>query len=518
VIATDETRAFRVSRGAIYATRFLPPVLLMFLGLGMLYYGVGDPRGRVAAIALESTVLCFAMYLAVANLLPQYYSPRFLILSFGFQCLILAVIAVLGAPLSPPYHPFEVNAADAPIRSIVAMLMVPVGALIAVVASRVVGNLSGASVRSRDVEPARLSVLALAAQRRPYLVLAAVLQLLYWPAALEGAGATGYIVRVVSSALMGAPFLAGRDSKADRRLAGVWALALLVNAIIGIAAGTRSKAFIAIVLFAAGFVSALPSRRRILVGAVGMIAAIPLIQLAGALGVVRDDLGRGGLEMMKAEHVREVASALSRKMSSSDRDEAEAVNFQGFGRLLSWTNVVVPILTPETVPYRDLTGIVEEATQTFRIASLSRLTVDDLYDADLYTAPARRYGFMVTATTSVEFGLAADAWSRGGAPVVILFSAIVVLLMLFVEFGANRFNRYGAGVAMIIALPIGKAAFFDANAVSLVPMTRGIFLNTLLMAILVLLVERLRKVTRAARRRSDASVFPIAQSAAPFQS
>src|SRR5262249_57719080 len=94
----------------------------------------------------------------------------------------------------------------------------------------------------------------LAKQRRLYLIVIAVIHLLYWPATLDGAGFAGYVCRVLATALIAGPFLAGRDSVRDRGLAWIWLGTIAINAAIGIVAGTRSKVLVAAVLFAAGFI------------------------------------------------------------------------------------------------------------------------------------------------------------------------------------------------------------------------------------------------------------------------
>jgi hypothetical protein len=237
----------------------------------------------------------------------------------------------------------------------------------------------------------------------------------------------------------------------------------------------------------------LPKRKRLVVSICAAFAAVPLIQLAGALGVVRDELGRGGLEMFESGRVEEVFQQLSRELLPGDSQDVEALREHGVSRLLSWTNVVVPMMTPQTVPYR-------EATQTFQVASLSGSTPDDLYDAGLWNAPARPYGFTVNAYTSVEFTLAADGWSRGGAPMALIFGFVAALMMTACEFCVSRLYRAGTAVTAVLGLPVAKAAFFDSNFIPLLPMLRGMVLYTLILFALVVVVESVRRACSPRRR------------------
>ena len=463
---------------------------LSLLGL-LAVYTIGDRRWQLIAVALGGCLACVAAYLSLRRLFPRYYAMRLLIVGYGLQLLALAAIAAMGVPLSPPYHPFEANAADAPFRVVLALLTIPTGTLIAGLTWLFFSRLSGGVERPEPSDD-------VAAPRRVYLVIAAFMQLLYWPAALENSGAAGFAARSVGAALMVAPFLAGRDVRRDRRLAALWCFIILANGVVGIAAGSRSKAFFTLVFFAAGYISALPRGRRLAAGACAVLAMVPLLQLAGAMGVVRGEVGRGGLELARPENIRAVFQVLSRELTSGEN--AEDVNMQGVGRMLAWANVVGPIMTPESIPYRGLHGFIDETATTFQIATISGMTADDLYDAGLFNAPARIYGFTVNANTSVEFPLLADAWSRGGAPVALLFSFIASLALMAGELCAYRLHRYPTGVATILALPVAKAAL-DAVGVPLLSMLRGMVLNLVMVAIGVAAIELIRHARLRARLR-----------------
>jgi hypothetical protein len=466
---------------------------LSIVGL-LVMYGVGDSRGQLTAVALGGAFVCVLFCIRLGRWLPQYYTIRLLIIANALQLVALGAIAALGLPLSPPSHPFNVDVAEAPFRVVLAMLTVPAGALIAAWLWRAV---SGSSRCLRREEP----LAKIAKGRRVYLVIACVAMLLYWPSALEDSGVIGYFGRILAAAFMVAPFLAGRDSLADRHLAVMWSVGLLVNSVIGMAAGSRSMAFIAVVLFGAGYVSALPKgRARLIAGGCAALVMVPLIQAAGALGVVRDDLGRGGLELFRLDRVQEVFDGMLRQMTTAERNSDE-IGMHGIGRLLPWPSMVVPLMSPESIPYRGFDGFVDDAVQTFRIASLSGLSVDDLLDAGLLTAQARPYGFTVTSSTAVEFPVVADGWSRGGAAVALLFGFIAALGFTVAELCAFRLHRYGTGVATVLALPVAKGAFFDASIYPLLPSLRGVIVYTLVVAVLVVTYESVRQITHNARRR-----------------
>jgi len=477
---------------------WIVPGTLATFAIALVAYGFGNSRHQLFVVSAAGCSVCVLAYIGVRRLVPDYSAIRLVVLSYGLQLVALSAIPGLGLPLGPGHHPFEINAADAPIQSVLAMLVVTSGAVAGAFAWRLLRTFL------RRSEPVTSSD-QVAATRRPYLIIAALAHLSYWPAGLEDSGPIGYLGRVLATALVCAPFLAGRDSQKDRRLGFLWVVTILVNAVIGIAAGTRGKALLAAVLFVAGLISALPERRRLIVGVCAVFAAVPLIQLAGALGVVRDELGRGGLEMVESGHLSDVFHQLSRELLPGDSHDAEVLREHGVSRLLSWTNVVVPLMTPQVVPYRGMTRFLDEATQTFQVASLSGSTPDDLYDAGLWNAPARQYGFTVNAYTSVEYTLAADGWSRGGALVALLFGFVAALILTSCEAGIARLAGRGTGLATFLSLAVAKAAFFDTNFIPLLPMLRGMVLYTLILCALVAVVESTRYAWRSPRRR----VMPV---------
>jgi hypothetical protein len=473
-------------------------VALGTIGLGAVCYAFLDSRGRVLVASLCGLTICLMAYVTIERLVRQSIALRLFVVSYALQFVALAAIAGLGLPFSPPYHPFQIDASEVPIRAVLAILTAPAGALIAAYLWSFISRLAGHSAASNPAKD-------VAARRRVYLIIAALLHLLYWPAGLENSGILGYIGRILATGLVCSPFLAGHDSLADRRLRWLWLFTILINAGIGIVAGTRGKALIAAVLFIAGYISAMPRRKRVIASTCAAVAAIPLMQLAGALGVVRDELGRGGLEMVETGRVSEVFERLSHEMFPDEGQTSEAVREHGVSRMLAWTNVVVPMMTPEVVPYRGFDGFLDEAARTFQIASLSGYTPDDLYDAGLWTAPAKDYGFTVNAYTSVEFTLVADGWSRGGVIVALLFSFVAGLVLTVTEVAVHRLHRFGTSVATILALPIAKAAFFDTSVVPLLPMLRGVALYTVCLAIIVMAVESLRQTTHIPRRGAAVS-------------
>jgi hypothetical protein len=180
-------------------------------------------------------------------------------------------------------------------------------------------------------------------------------------------------------------------------------------------------------------------------------------------------------------------------------------------RMVAWTNVVVPLMTPRTIPYRGFEGIANEIGKSFQVASVAGLTADDLLDAGMATAPARTYGFMVNSQTSVEFTVAADGWSRGGAAVTILFFVILALALTIGEACIYSLCRSSPGAATFLVLPLARAAFFDVNALPLLATLRSMVMYTVLIGLAIVVVEAARHTgDNVVRKRSARLLRPSA--------
>src|SRR5262249_57917220 len=110
--------------------------IVVACGVGVIVYGLSSDRGQLAVLAAQAAALSLIADIFVSHLLPGYTAPRLLIATYALQLATLAAIAAMQLPLSPPYHPFDVNAADAPFRAVAPMLIVPVTTVVVACAWR----------------------------------------------------------------------------------------------------------------------------------------------------------------------------------------------------------------------------------------------------------------------------------------------------------------------------------------------------------------------------------------------
>jgi len=257
-----------------------------------------------------------------------------------------------------------------------------------------------------------------------------------------------------------------------------------------------------IVTFAVGYITTLRAREQTRAILVAGIMAIPAILITGLVGIVRDGasttsgvrtgIGRGGLEVLNVDRLSTVLDEAV-DIGSSEALGPLSIAAAGVQRQLVATNYVVPILSPETVPFRGFSDIGEELSKLAEIAVLTGSSRKEWLERGLGTVQAVAYGFTVNEGTSVEFGILADAWSRGGAWAVIAFGAIMTLVLVLAEkttwglFVANR-----AAVSILLCV-LAQTALLNMNSSGLLSTIRSLVLNWMFLAMCLVVANQLTR-------------------------
>jgi hypothetical protein len=319
---------------------------------------------------------------------------------------------------------------------------------------------------------------------RIYLTFAAVLLLLYWLGAREGTGPVGYLIRVLSSALLGVPFLAGLFATRFAGVRSLWVVAMIINAVVGIAVGSRLVAFLPITLYSIGYILTLRGEKRVLYVVLAAVGALVVLVVSGVTEVVRNEIGRGGLEILTWERLSAVIEESERTLDAGS-GQRELAMFYALGRTLPPANVAIPVLSPETVPYRGVEGLADEILAMAEINALTGRSTIDLMEAGLMGSPARAYGFTISEETSYEFGIMADAWSRGGPLSALFVGTAFTLILMGAERTARRHYRRNPAALLIILTVFAKTAFWDAGRLPALETIRTLVLSVGLIVVLL---------------------------------
>jgi hypothetical protein len=266
-----------------------------------------------------------------------------------------------------------------------------------------------------------------------------------WIGSLPGISKwVGYSLRVFSTSLVLIPLIAGLVLPKKGWWPRIWVAAMTLNLALGFLAGGRLPALRPIIFFSIGRIvrSTGAERKKMLVGL--SLLGLPILATAAIIGEVRGVVGRGGLEVITENRVSDV---IQESKSVLERAGAnDVIQTQGLSRLVAWANPAVAAMTPHVIPYRGFDSLVSDITDSLDIAALSGKSSRDLLDRGLGNAPATLYGFTVNASTSVEFGIPADGWSRGGVWGAAFFCFIQTLALGILELLSLRAMRSDVGI------------------------------------------------------------------------
>jgi len=481
---------------------FAIPLLSSAFGLAIAS-AIGSGQAAVALSAAGVLAMLCVLWTLLGRAAPGFVFPRLLVLLYASQAFWVLVIASVGGSSLIRETEIYVDIAQTPLRALVPLALIPIGTTAAALVLRV--RQPGASVLSASFSKEREGSL--------YLVVCAFVFPLYWLLGAADRDATGvlvYAARYLYSLLFFVPFFAGRAAVKSRLIGALWLGCILFSVIMGALSGWRGP-FAALVLFVVGRLtvgSGPVGRRAVVVGAL----IVPLLMFAGIIGIARDRLGRGGLAVVTWSRAADIAEiGYDAILRGGSERGTESPYVRGLERMVAWSNIAVPLLSPNPIPYRGLSGLSSEIGAMIRISALegdySLKGRDELVAAGFFTAPANQYGFVVNDETSVEFGLLPDAWSRGGPVACIVVGFLVAVVVIGVE-GWILLRMRSQWDSSILLFCAATKCIVDGYSAPLQFVLRRVCLDLLFVALVT-------SLTRVALRRSRRlGVGPAEQSGA----
>jgi hypothetical protein len=429
-----------------------------------------------AMLALSCSFLLFRYVSARSE---GYLLPRLCGLMYGVQALIILVLSILepNAYTTNIEHFFRLR--EHANVTLVALVLMQAGPVIALWLLKPLYHTYA------KFDLALRERVSLSSDRFAYFLgFAAFIRFLY-PLQAQGIlGGMGFFARVLQAMLMMAPLFVPMLSSRYRKLKLVWIGVIVFTGAYGILTGGRFVALFPVVLYGIGMVLAMPPgfKKRALKFA-AVVAVIPFLLFINFLGDLRDQLGRVGYDEVNASRVQTFSSAATDIDGTRDTDDT------ALHRLINWPNLVVPAFTPEKVDYRGLDNLQNEAARFVDIGFISGTTREELFAKGLATAPATRYGFRVTTSTSVEFGVLADGWSRAGPWGALLYSVLLTLVLGLVEIAVVNSRMSSRDLALILTIPLMGAALLTARSDPLYSTFRHLWMDFTLLAIVLVLLR-----------------------------
>jgi hypothetical protein len=458
---------------------------------------LNSPRLVICTLSVGCIALCALLDFAMRATAPDLVAPRIISLAYVLQFFWLLLIGAFGLK-SYAANSFAPDIRDYPVKAILPNLLIPISALLAVLAMAILrpDNRSKISLwRRSNTAPSGIGF---------YLIISAVVQPLYWIAITQAAGYFDYLfyfIRITNGALIFVSLLAGRYSRQLPVVRVIWLITMSLDFVIGMAIGARFPALVPIGLYGIGYLLATPAKRRARVLLMLVVSALPLIALSGMVSIIRGEIGRGGIEILSTDRISQVIDRAFNLVGTADEEGKRDLVLEGIGRLVSWPSLEVAMMSPDPIAYRGLSTLPGEILASCKIHKFSGIDRQDTYDLGLGSAPARLYGFEVDTHTSVEFGVLADGWSRGGPAVTLAFGFLVTLVLSLIE-SKIRDMRVLPESIKVLLFGVLLYTYIASVSGTMLYVIRSAILYVVFVAVIGLMVEKLRpRVDLFVRRR-----------------
>ncbi len=329
------------------------------------------------------------------------------------------------------------------------------------------------------------------------LIISAVINLITWVSdplnrllGLPDLNIVSVLLHALARALVLMPLVAGLYWNRNRLVQIIWLVQLAVGLFLAVITGQRSVGFFSVAYYGLGVILQQPTlKRRLATASFGVVCGLVLVLLGGFVQNMRGEFGRTG--DLQAVKIGEIMRNLDMLMEQSKNRSALGMEagptdalWNGLTRLIDWTQVLVPNMTPAMVPYRGYDDFGDELMSMTAFPGLG-INRSWVYDNSMLPRP---YGFNTNtdidekgnyvAMFQVPFGTLADSWSRGGmfsAIFQMLFACVFLCLverLLMRWFLPNNSEIFVLGRMIIIGMAVGTLP-----ATQLIPSIRNTFVS-----------------------------------------
>lgn len=437
--------------------------------LGFLVIPSGDIR--LLAVALTAAFFNFAVIMLSYRSWPGGIAVLGLLASIQLQAIGLIACCVYGAlGYLEGYFTYTIlNGFEG--RVLLLLLILPLALLLVLVARRLF--LTGQNSEAPGVESQRVAF----DQRLPILLICcAVFSLLFWAGAELTSGMVKAVFQTLQRSFMFVSFLAGLHFRVSRAALITWLVVLTANLGLGIATGSRSPAFVPAFLFALGLLAGATARQRLAFVVSMAIAAFPAMYVIGMIDVIRQDVGRLRVSEVSSATVKEVLRGMSEKKLTQSSYEELPSAVRAFTRVVNWPNLLVAVSAGSGSGYRGFGDLSAQIWASLNIVSITG-TMDPYYDGGLYNLRASDYGFRVDEGTSVEFGLLAESWDRGGPVAAFLYALLAIAVLGIVETAVRAVLRSSPALRTIMVSTIFTTGCWALNCYNLPLSLRQLAVN-----------------------------------------
>jgi hypothetical protein len=376
----------------------------------------------------------------LSKLIPNFYSPLLLFSYYVFEFFILNILNIVDSQSNMLYnldYEIQYNNLILPYACIVLFLGCLFICLFFFLKYCFGGSSKFISIRQRvknigfSINPNRLlGILALLF----FLNVTAVFDKIYF-------------IQVISLSFSFSPIIFGLLFElANNRNKIVWFSIMTCTFFLHVVQGSRGYAVMPILLFIIGYLIQMNNMKsKIRLFIVLILIGYPLLTVFGKISDYRQIFGRG-LEI-SSENLYFLADFL---INGDSYEIIESSAPEGLVRLLNHADMAVINLTPDIIGYRGVDYIFEEMQNAISISGSSE-RASSFYSGQYGNSVAIKYGYTVSESTSVEFSLLADAYSRAGLLGIIIYYTFFTLILFSLE-RITASSIFGNNVIALILL------------------------------------------------------------------
>jgi hypothetical protein len=401
-------------------------VLYVLFIFAVLVCVTGALVGGTLGLVLTSVATLVVTYVVLRfgnMILPNSICLNTVVCVYGFQTLAQLLIALARATVCPQGG-WGMDLADHPGTLALGQSSLLAGTLLAIV-------VMSPFVKRQRVQSVNLH-LRPSAQTRFVIVVALLLHIAAPLAMFVIAGYWGWLIILLTEDLIASAFFVGWfASDLSPVVNGGVFLALIANCLLGGLRGTRYPiALLGLYLAGRLFSSRERHRRRLII--ITLAAGIPILLFFSIIGDLRAKRGHEQVELIAPSRWGELAEGISVTNSNYKARGTDPIA-QVIQRLYAWPNAASMILSPDPIPYRGFGQWAFGCLPYLQIGTWSEENKQRFFESGVGTVQAVKYGFEVTRTTSVEFGVPADGWSTAGPAGVLVFGFLVMLALCISE-------------------------------------------------------------------------------------
>lgn len=289
----------------------------------------------------------------------------------------------------------------------------------------------------------------------------------------------GYCIRVVHATFTMTSLLAGYYWSRSYLVRLSWLGSLGIGLFFAMITGSRAHALWPLIFYVIGFLSQLKGRQRVIGITLFIASLLPGFFFLGFIHNLRDEIGRNDLSKVNIyEVINYVPTAFEKNLKLGDDEthvqlEASA-GYKGLQRMVDWTLVFAPNMTPNPVEYRGYNDYMQEIKGMLAVGGANMSSGSgSFYPTELF---ARNYGFPVHLTVdgagrfashTVPFGILADSWSRYGLLSSILQITAALVFFVIIEYLNRRVLWRHPDIAIMGFAVLAKYALQFATVYSL---------------------------------------------------